>query len=132
MAEVKTSDVSVVRDSLIVPSCVEVEGSKASVVLDSTVGVCDVVVDTIVNASSDVIIIGAVVVGASLVVSCGVTVDVSGTGVGITKSSGTSRTKNDSVAGFEPEIVMLRGTLRGLPRITACPASKKHDKSYFN
>ncbi len=112
-------NVSVVGISWVVSTIVEVEGSGDSVILVSTVGVCGVVVDTIVVGSSDVLAIGTAVVGTSLVVSCGVTVDVSGAGVGITKLSGTNRTKKDSVAGVEPEIVMFIGTLGGLPRITA-------------
>ncbi len=98
----RTPDVLVVSGSTVVSSCVEVEGSGASVVVLSTAGVCSIEVDTDLVDSSDVLVIGIAFVGASLVVSCGETVDVSGAGVGITKFSGTIRTKKNSVAGFAP------------------------------
>ncbi len=110
----------VVVDSLVVSSCADVAGKVVSVVIVSIEGVCCVEVDTSVVNSSDVLVFGVTVVVS---VDIKVTVDVSGAGVGMTKFSGTSITKNCSDGWFAPSIVMFNGRTHGLPLRITWPAS---------
>ncbi len=98
--------------------CAEVKGPCFSVVIVSTVDVCCVEVGTSVVDISGVLV-------NKVVVSCGVTVDVSGAGVGMMKFSGTNTTKNCSDGWFAPSIEMLSGKVQGLPFRITCPASTK-------
>ncbi len=99
VVEVLSPNALVVVDSWVVSSYVEVKGSGVSV---AGVALWGVEVETIEVDSTDVLIIGTTDVISPAVVPRGVTVDVSGAGVGITKFSGTNRTKNNCVDGVEP------------------------------
>ncbi len=73
--------------------------------------------------SDSAVVIGRFVV-SGVEIPSGSVVVVGGGGVGGMKPSGTSLTKNFSVCGSEPYIVIFIGTLGGLPVMTIWPASR--------